>query len=249
MRTVNLTLFFRHMPPSLKPHQHLTCIYPFIVLLGVLLAQLGNIPESYFGNKRNLFNVYFVKLGWFWTTLVYIPYAFYILSDRKPHQFLKALSRWLMVTTYWFFLTQWAFGPSIIDRVFVATGGACDRVQQDGDPSPLQVFEQAACRKHGGVWTGGHDVSGHCLLLIHSSLFFLEELSWLWYYPSPKALLKKTQSYFTVIAGMLALWAWMLLMTSTYFHGHYELLSGTTFGLIGWALIVSVILMDCGQHL
>lgn len=227
-------------PPALRPHQHIASIYPAIVLLGLLVANLGNIPESYFGNKRNLFNVYFVKLGWFWTTLVYLPYAYFILSDRKLQSFARCVARWLMVTVYWFLLTQWAFGPSIIDRVFVATGGACDTIQQDEDPSTLVVLEQAACRKKGGDWTGGHDVSGHCLLLIHSSLFLLEELSWLWYTPSSSTIIRKNQSYFTVIAGLLSLWAWMLLMTSIYFHGHYELLSGTVFGLFGWILIVSV---------
>lgn len=38
------------------------------------------------------------------------------------------------------------------------------------------AISSAVCRRIGGKWTGGHDPSGHCFLLVQSSLFILFEL-------------------------------------------------------------------------
>jgi hypothetical protein len=35
------------------------------------------------------------------------------------------------------------------------------------------------CREHGGIWTPGFDISGHCFLLIYCSLLIAEEVSFL----------------------------------------------------------------------
>lgn len=134
----------------------------------------------------------------------------------------------------------------------------------------------AICRRVGGVWTGGYDPSGHCFLLVHSSLFLIFELI-----PVFPALLKDlhenndlfallvsssefltllvkrlscttdtefekasqrktsiTLSSFLLFAAhplvaaslLLSLWAWMLLITSVYFHSLPELLAGTLAG-------------------
>ncbi|KAI9306067.1 Fat storage-inducing transmembrane protein [Cunninghamella echinulata] len=145
-------------------------------------------------------------------------------------------------------MTQWLLGPSFIDRIYVATGGGCHpklingTLQQQSNHAILsQTFQQSTCKRLGGQWEGGHDVSGHCVLLIHASLFLWEELSWLYYsipsftqlkYSHPSA----WRSVISVLS-LLGLWWWMLVMTSVYFHGHFELLSGTFFGIFGWALL------------
>lgn len=77
-------------------------------------------------------------------------------------------------------MTQWFFGPPVIDRGFVITGGKCERIvsgvsgaaaagaaQVDGEVAALEtVLTAAACKAAGGAWTGGHDVSGHVFMLV-----------------------------------------------------------------------------------
>lgn len=192
-------------------------LYPITVLaLSTFVA--GRVPPSYFSDSHNLFNVYFVKLGWLWTTVAYVS----LLNGDK-----KSWLRYILSTAYWFCITQWLLGPSFIDRVFVATGGSCS--------SDILMQSQATCRQTGGQWIGGHDVSGHCVLLVHASLFLWEE---------QRAILLKnnTKKYgLYIVYGFLALWWWMLCMTSTYFfHGQRELVSGTFFGMFGWVIMVGI---------
>ncbi|KAL0082345.1 inositol phospholipid synthesis and fat-storage-inducing TM-domain-containing protein [Phycomyces blakesleeanus] len=140
-------------------------------------------------------------------------------------------------------MTQSFFGPSIIDRVFVATGGHCSsKIYKNGSDTIVaydNIFQQSSCRRLGGNWTGGHDVSGHCVMLIHASLFLWEELSWVfWSVPTFQRIRSQGGlEWFSILSvfSLLGLWWWMVLMTSVYFHGHLELLSGCVFGILGWA--------------
>ena len=71
-------------------------------------------------------------------------------------------------------MTQWFFGPAVIDRSFVVTGGKCERavaaVQGEDTTTAGQGLENlltaAACKAAGGSWNGGHDVSGHVFMLV-----------------------------------------------------------------------------------
>lgn len=78
-------------------------------------------------------------------------------------------------------MTQWFFGPAIIDRSFKLTGGACELVRADDqgqiDLTDGQRFVTGmACKAVGGKWKGGHDISGHVFLLVLGSMFLLEEV-------------------------------------------------------------------------
>ena len=103
-------------------------------------------------------------------------------------QRLRAALRWVVTTSYWFLVTQWFFGPSIIDRAFKITGGACERVlssspdSASGNPflkrgaMDLSMGDAArevkyalsagACKAIGGQWKGGYDISGHVFILV-----------------------------------------------------------------------------------
>jgi hypothetical protein len=77
-------------------------------------------------------------------------------------------------------VTQWFFGPAIIDRGFLLTGGQCElvemaevgKVDMDGT---RQFLTGVACKSVGGKWKGGHDISGHVFLLVLGSMFLFEE--------------------------------------------------------------------------
>ena len=79
------------------------------------------------------------------------------------------------------FVTQWFFGPPIIDRGFLLTGGQCELLEQaevgniDMD-NARQFVTGVACKAVGGKWRGGHDISGHVFLLVLGSMFLLQEV-------------------------------------------------------------------------
>ncbi|KAK4548578.1 hypothetical protein LTR36_009488 [Oleoguttula mirabilis] len=183
-------------------------LYPATLLLGSLVSFLNpasraatylphtqayRVSEapSYFAKKSNFFNVWFVKIGWLWTTAAFFLFAFSHSSLGPPLQpvltkrRLQATLRYVFVTTVWIAVTQWFFGPPIIDRSFRWTGGKCDVIFDDSmsaraekaDMSELEkAFTHAACKHIGGQWRGGHDISGHVFLLILGSAMLWLEL-------------------------------------------------------------------------
>lgn len=205
-------------PARPAPSPALLLIYPATLLLGSLFSAISPVaraakpqsqpagalapslaadlhisesPVNYFARKNNIFNLYFVKIGWLWTTLAFaslllVQPAYSLVSSSSPPQQLRirrsvqAGLRYALATTVWYLMTQWFFGPAIIDRGFVVTGGKCHEimkeVQKVGPGSDLNpsdqletLFSAAACKAAGGAWTGGHDISGHVFMLVLSS--------------------------------------------------------------------------------
>ena len=254
----------------------LLLLYPSTLLLGSLFAVLDpaarNAPynpitqshppsaaPSYFAQKRNLFNVFFVKIGWFWTTLAFFiflvahPSSGPSLSPVLTPRRVRGMVRWAMVTLWWVLVTQWAFGPPLIDRNFRLTGGVCELAGTDEGREVLgaktDYLTAAACKLAGGLWKGGHDISGHVFLLVLGSGFlWLEILPVVLRYAGlrEKRLIRKVDGTvgnaraetqpmedgdvdsFEAKGGLQAVLAvavlswWMLLMTAAYFHTWFE---------------------------
>lgn len=143
-------------------------------------------PLSYFARKDNVLNLYFVKVGWFWTTLAFASLlatqrAYTARLERVP----RALLRYALVTGSWILTTQWFFGPALIDRGFTITGGKCEDVASRGvlrangkvDAEDVGEFVSGyACKVAGGRWNGGHDISGHVFMLALGSAFLALEV-------------------------------------------------------------------------
>nr|POE88158.1 fit family protein scs3 [Quercus suber] len=187
----------------------LLAIYPITLLAGSLFSSVhgpsrsatysaisqsyvADEAPSYFAKKSNVFNVYFVKVGWFWTTLAFFllilthPSLGPRLKPQLTRRRAQAIARYLCVTTVWILVTQWCFGPGIVDRSFRWTGGQCAAVMNDTQEAEEQreamgdvreALTHAACKAIGGQWKGGHDISGHVFLLIlGSAMLWLEVL-------------------------------------------------------------------------
>ncbi|EHY57637.1 hypothetical protein HRR83_005455 [Exophiala dermatitidis] len=189
-----------------RPSPYLLIVYPIILSLGSLWSVISpaasppptaplaagvtsdlNPPHfhqtNYFAGKRNLINIYFVKMGWFWSTLAFVL----LQATTRPRSsiaqkhYIQAGLRYALVTLSWFLTTQWCFGPALIDRSFTITGGHCE-------PHPFneaslkdavklsQINSGVLCKAYGGNWHGGHDISGHVFMLVLSSAFLLYEL-------------------------------------------------------------------------
>lgn len=196
-------------------------------------------PVNYFARKDNIFNVYFVKVGWVWTTLAFTLLLFTLPSyatpsSQQPRRIGQAMARYTLATLVWYLTTQWFFGPAIIDRSFVFTGGKCERVvpQAEGEDSPSfhTLFTAAACKSAGGSWRGGHDVSGHVFMLVlATAMLVFETIGAL----ASENGTKKPESGDETSTGLKTLsvrfaWAisglgwWMLLMTAIWFHTWFE---------------------------
>ncbi|PVH97562.1 hypothetical protein DM02DRAFT_616439 [Periconia macrospinosa] len=251
----------------------LLAIYPLTLLLGSVFSVLSPASRaapysadlqshdpafapSYFAQKKNVFNVYFVKKGWFWTTVAF--FAFVAMwpgfGRGVSTKRVRATLRYLVVTTWWVFVTQWFFGPPLIDRGFRFTGGQCELLRDPAareDMSDTREYITAAtCKAVGGVWKGGHDISGHVFLLILGS-----SLLWFEFLPALTRVEGLRDGRKIVLAdgklasvavekdplteseepttrgvkfslGVAALMWWMLLMTAAFFHTWFEKFTG-----------------------
>ncbi|EGP91223.1 uncharacterized protein MYCGRDRAFT_33473 [Zymoseptoria tritici IPO323] len=196
-----------YLPTSLETT--LLAIYPVTLLMGSLFSTFRHADRansynadtqsydplnapSYFAKKSNIFNVYFVKVGWLWTTLAFFLLILSHSSLGPPLRLQLTRRRWQATLRYtcatliWIFVTQWFFGPAIIDRSFRWTGGQCqviygnslaDQKEREEMNDVREVFTHAACKATGGTWRGGHDISGHVfLLMLSSAMLWLEFL-------------------------------------------------------------------------
>lgn len=144
-------------------------------------VQDPSVAPSYFARKSNLFNVVFVKQGWGWMSLAFLVFVLTHPGLGSSARKVKAGIRWGIVTVWWFLVTQWCFGPPIIDRGFRWTGGRCEFAEREvemGDTSLGEMVTAVACKAAGGKWKGGHDISGHVFLLVLSTAFLVEEVGW-----------------------------------------------------------------------
>lgn len=127
-----------------------------------LVLDFSPFPKSYFARSDNLFNVYFVKLGWFWTLLFSSPFLYFTnftLCCGDLQKFLKHhVPRLVIATIFWY---CWTSAFNVIENVY----GRCN----------MKAYEtKRGCLKAGHFWSG-FDISGHVFILIYSSLVLIEE--------------------------------------------------------------------------
>ncbi|KAI4143638.1 MAG: hypothetical protein LQ340_006932, partial [Diploschistes diacapsis] len=171
------------------PNLALAALYPCILALGSLTSELSpstrstpyssttqshppHLAPSYFARKSNVFNLYFVKLAWAWYSGAFLLFLLAHPRTGPPlqrgfmltRQRLQALARYAVATAWWCGVTQWFFGPPLIDRGFRLSGGRCEMVDAEGaDAAGVRGGEvpklvtAVACKMAGGVWKGGYD--------------------------------------------------------------------------------------------
>lgn len=278
--------------PFLPTYMERTPLYaiPILLMTGSMLAQADpstvymsydpitqaqitaktGFQPFYFARKSNAFNVYFVKKGWAWVT-----FALFMFMTTYPGvtggQMQRAFRRWMAVTAWWFIVTQWFFGPPLIDRSFRWTGGKCQMANlevQEGIAGPKEYLTAAACKKASGSWSGGHDISGHVFLMAQGSLMLMMESGWVmarWTAQLDElrniylrdGSVKSASVEAEVPAGMgrdqdawrfgaklvaviVAVNAWMMLMTAMYFHTWFEKTTGLLTAYLGHYLVYYV---------
>ncbi|KAK3332367.1 inositol phospholipid synthesis protein Scs3p [Cercophora scortea] len=179
----------------------LVATYPLLLAFGALYALVSpetrsapydihrqahsqdpSLAPSYFARKDNLLNILFVKRGWAWVTVAFFAFAITHPAIQTVGQRARAIVRWGLVTLWWVFVTQWFFGPAIIDRGFRWSGGRCEvleiKIEEGEGMGKGDFVTAAACKACGGRWSGGHDISGHVFLLVLGSGFLVQEVVW-----------------------------------------------------------------------
>lgn len=137
-------------------------VYLGALFLLSLIADVLTFPKSYFSRSDNIFNLYFVKIGWFWTLFMTVPYVLltsYTTCCGKRRLIVTShLIRLAVATAFWY---TWTSVFNMIETSY----GRCNTKIYDN---------KISCLKNGHFWNG-FDISGHCFILIYSSLVMIEE--------------------------------------------------------------------------
>lgn len=137
-------------------------VYLGTLFLLSLIADVISFPKTYFSRSSNVFNQYFVKIGWFWTLFLTVPYvlltSFICCCGKRRLMLTGHLSRLVIATLSWYLWTT-------IFNVIETKYGRCSS----------RLFDnRISCLQNGHFWNG-FDISGHCFILIYSSLVMIEE--------------------------------------------------------------------------
>lgn len=137
-------------------------VYLIGVMLGSIICDLFVVPKSYFSDKRNIFNEYFVKLGWGWTLsfiATYLVLSSWVFCIGKWTAIRRHLMRLGVATVQWYVCVT-AF------KHVEHTVGMC---------TDSEYTDRIACISDGKGWLG-FDISGHVFLLMHNLLTISEEV-------------------------------------------------------------------------
>lgn len=215
------------------------------VTIGALITDLVPFPKTYFANKQNFFNRWFVKIGWGWTLMLLGSFVYmttYTYCCGKMDLVKRHLTRLGVATIWWYFWTSFF---NIVEN----STGYC---------SVEGFSNKRACVEASGHWSG-FDVSGHAFLLIYCSLIIAEEVKIMKFWsripevlqseegrPSLSsenfAIVKNSYLDFTpyiravvvALTILIVIWDMMLLSTIFYFHNMPQKLTGGSLAILGW---------------
>ncbi|PZC84188.1 acyl-coenzyme A diphosphatase FITM2 [Helicoverpa armigera] len=137
-------------------------VYLGALFLLSIVADVLTFPKTYFSRSDNLFNQYFVKIGWFWTLFLTVPYvlltSYTTCCGKRRIIATSHLSRLLVATAFWYIWTT-------VFNMIETSYGRCNN---------KGFNNKISCLQEGHFWNG-FDISGHCFILIYSSLVMIEE--------------------------------------------------------------------------
>lgn len=122
------------------------------------------LPQSYFSNKKNIFNTVFVKKGWGWTGIFLLGYIICIIIKQKINNIciiIRQISRLIVYTIEWYIFTEF------FEYINKMTGKCLGSNTTDNI---------TACVKGGFIWNG-FDISGHTYILTLMTLIINHELN------------------------------------------------------------------------
>lgn len=215
------------------PRRYLALLLAAITLGGSVLKDALPLAESYFSNRRNALNVYFVKFSWGWTMGLLLPFIFTsnYFVQRDVLFAVRRIASCAVGTVVWFLST----------RIFHIVENFTGECFESLNMTVLNEFEnKQACRKQGHLWVG-FDISGHsfllsyCVLMIMEETAVMDELHKVEQKPG-KATTVIIKTLFVALNTLTLLWIWMFFCTAIYFHDLPQKIIGTIFGISAWYL-------------
>ncbi|KAF9469958.1 Fat storage-inducing transmembrane protein [Collybia nuda] len=207
----------------------------------------------YYANKSNFLNVYFIKKAWAWTSAVFL---FSWFTSPPNTRTMRRMLKWAVETGVWLMFTNWFFGPALLERVVLASGGECLVASPSGEvvtvpteyclsksyispsshPTLFSTFSPNSLPRD---WNAiprlrkGHDVSGHIFLLTMSVLFLADQLRY-----SAHSKKRSTWNNAAICANvfLIVVWLFATWTTSLYFHSPSEKVTGYLLGISGFTL-------------
>lgn len=201
-------------------------------------------------NKKGFINVYFAKKGWAWTFIAVssILIKYQISKKQKTQSRYKSMIRHnlsvfkalIQATLYWFFMTQWFFGNPLLDRIFHWWPWAQCELKHE------LLRDYHSCNFAGYQWVS-LDISGHCFLLMHSSMT-------IWNYLVNFMDIYDVASFYSVNCSnidarvatlimlnfvpiiILIIWLYSLIVTCIFFHDTPEKLIASCLAISFWLL-------------
>uniref|UniRef100_A0A915PVH3 Uncharacterized protein n=1 Tax=Setaria digitata TaxID=48799 RepID=A0A915PVH3_9BILA len=199
-----------------------------VFLLSIFAALIPLPDHYYFVKKNNILNSYFVKLGWFWTCVVVCPFIWCIsiAVGQGVSGIVQNLSRMIIATIIWYYCTH-AF------VVFEQMTGHCHG---------SKLSSRSSCAVDGGRWIPGIDISGHCFILIYSTLIICEEsLAFRSITVAHRIRMKapvKNENliriFFLSMCLLHLLWDFELLISVLYYHHLYHKVMGALVAILCW---------------
>uniref|UniRef100_A0AC35UB14 FIT family protein n=1 Tax=Rhabditophanes sp. KR3021 TaxID=114890 RepID=A0AC35UB14_9BILA len=207
------------------PDAKLKAIF-YLVLVTVLSAFSAYTPlkaDYYLATKTNFINVFVVKLGWLWTSSILGPFIFivsYGSVGSNAGKTIKDMSRLLIATAVWFITT------TIFETIEQNTGICTGAVGS----------HKKVCYNKGGTWITGVDISGHCFLIIYSSLIMTEEVTAIknWYSKDNRHLKNVANTLLTLIGVLDIIWIIQLVITSLHYHTIVHKIIGAGIAVAVW---------------
>ena len=229
-------------------------IYIGALLICSLMKDFNLISNrNYLAQKNNVFNMYFVKLGWGWTLAMCTPFVLMtstVYTGFNVTKICRHLSRVAIATLIWYTFT------SSFEYIDSRTGECLKRT----------ISTKAECKSNKSEWLKGFDISGHVFILMHSLLHMLEEVKFFqkWDVVHKKleaklqcqesnsaektVVLAETSVYwyrlltpilrvnFILMSCLILLWECMLLTTCLFFHEMMHKLIACFLAIICWFL-------------
>jgi len=218
--------------------------------------------SSYFASKKNALNIYFIKKAWGWTTAAFLSLWVTSPSIVRSKQ---RIYQYMVVTGVWLMFAAWFFGPPVLERFTLATGGECVLALPSGavvtvphelcdtrtpvSPITHPSLFAASLVLPDASWNArprlrkGHDVSGHIFILTLSVLFIVDQLGYsrTRLRISDKLVVDLPKSLEHHLSQLFSVVVMLLSFfavytTSIYFHNPSEKFSGLLLGIIGYSL-------------
>jgi len=224
-------------------------IYLGAILVCSLMKDFGLLDNrNYLAQKNNVFNKYFVKLGWAWTLTVLIPFVLMssiVYTGFNVSRICRQMFRIGVATFIWYVFT------SLFDYIDSKTGMCLKR----------SITSKIECKNDKSEWLMGFDISGHVFILMHSLLLMLEEVNffykWEMFHKKLEAKLERANGEtpnetveaseywyrmltpilkinFIFLSLLVILWEIMILTTSLFFHTILHKLIAAFCAIVVW---------------